>query len=121
MSKQLTLPTITEMRFFNVLLSECEEIAIFLTMKGCGHCLKMKPTVQGVCTEIHRVLSPDQLRKRYTIEVPLGCGVFQYLNKIKQFTGFPTLIIFDCKTRKIVGEFKGKRTTDDIKDFIKPK
>jgi thiol-disulfide isomerase/thioredoxin len=78
-------------------------------MKGCSHCEKFNNT--GIWEELEKTYGKSiKFNKYENRENP---------EKVKKYdiTGFPTIIIIS--NEKIVEEYNGNRSKDDLEKFIK--
>lgn len=92
----------------NVILFEILLRAIFAI--GCGHCKRMKPDYVKAAEELKAEGIPGQMAM-------VDCTVNTEVAEEYQISGFPTIKLF--RNGKFVSDYEGKRTKEDLKQFIK--
>lgn len=83
------------------------QVYIFI---GCGHCKRMKPDYVSAANE----LEAEGLKKCLAM---VDCTENPDLMEKYNIEGFPTIKLF--RNGDYVVDYKGKRTVEDIKQFVK--
>lgn len=82
---------------------------LFFTLDGCGHCENMKPT--------WKLLKQNYGENGYIKLIEVKAKQNQDLVKLYNIKGYPTLLY--VKDEKMVSEYKGDRTYEDLVKFLK--
>lgn len=77
---------------------------------GCGHCKKMKPNY----TQAAEQLSASGFKGRLAM---LDCTENPEVTEEYEISGFPTIKLF--RNGRIIREYTGKRTIEDLVNFMK--
>lgn len=96
---------------FNDQLKKHEIVLVMFYAPWCGHCKKMKPEYVTAAKE----LSAEGRSKCLAM---VDCTVNPDVTEKYNIEGFPTLKLFRHGT--FVTDYKGPRTVEDIKKFVKP-
>jgi len=83
---------------------------ILIHASWCSHCKHFKPVFNDLATSV----GDDFIFTSIESEV---LKTSQQLSRSLNFQGYPTIKIFD-KTGRIMGEYKGPRTSEDILKYI---
>lgn len=79
-------------------------------LSGCGHCKRLKPDYVKAAEELKAQGFQAQMAM-------LDCTVNPQIAEEYKISGFPTIKLFI--KGKVVSEYEGKRTPEDIIKFIK--
>lgn len=83
---------------------------IIIYFSGCGHCKRMKPNYISAAEE----LEAEGMKKCLAM---VDCTENPDLTQKYNIQGFPTVKLF--KNGVLVADYNGKRTAEDIKQFVK--
>lgn len=85
-------------------------LIILYYMNGCGHCDNFKPVWKECCNQLKTTdgIMPGEIEYSNINILP---------KNLQNVMGFPTVQVIE--KRKIVAEYEGNRTKDDVLNFAK--
>lgn len=96
-------------RFSTLIRIQCKFSYCFLSNEGCGHCVKIKPTVSEVAQRVQK--------EKIGLLAAVDATVQKELAQKYEISGFPTLKLF--KNGVYVADYEGRRTVDDLYQFMR--
>lgn len=96
-------------RSFSLFRSGCKFSFCFLSNEGCGHCVKIKPIVSEVAQRV--------AKENIGFLAAADATIHESLAQKYEISGFPTLKLFKNGVYK--SDYEGKRTADDLYQFMK--
>lgn len=96
-------------RFFSLIRTQCRFLFCFLSNEGCGHCVKIKPTVSEVAQRV--------AKETIGFVAAADATVQEGLAQKYEISGFPMLKLFKNGVYK--EDYEGKRTVEDLYQFMK--
>ena len=83
---------------------------VLFDLVGCGHCKRLKPDYAKAAED----LKAEGVKGRLAM---LDCTNNPEITEEYEIAGYPTLKLF--KNGKFIKDYKGKRTHEDLKEFMK--